>query len=134
MRKHWWRKPTRAKSSKLYGIKKYGQFGCYLKGINIASLRYCRLVYQFFAQYIVLEHLTYYSCNTHLRTEGAAGPARYCEVTPIYHQTWKCNIYLNTLSCIEHDCLPFSVIFWTPRVFSVPQLMFHLLPLAFRIL
>ena len=39
-----------------------------------------------------------------------------------------------TLSCIEHDRLPFSVIFWTPRVFSVPHLMFHLLPLAFRIL
>ena len=46
----------------------------------------------------------------------------------------KSNIVESTLSCIEHDRLPFSVIFWTPRVFSVPKLMFHLLPLAFRIL
>ena len=29
---------------------------------------------------------------------------------------------------------PFPVIFWTPGVFSVPQLMSHLLPLALRIL
>ena len=40
----------------------------------------------------------------------------------------------NTLSCIKHDRLPFSVIYSTPRVFSVPKLIFYLLPLAFRIL
>ena len=39
-----------------------------------------------------------------------------------------------TLPCIEHDRLPFSVVFYAPRVFSVPQLMFSLIALALRIL
>ena len=41
---------------------------------------------------------------------------------------------LSTLSCIEHDRLPFSDILGAPRVLSAPQLMFYLLPLAPRIL
>ena len=41
---------------------------------------------------------------------------------------------LATLSCDKHDRLPFSVILGASRVFSVPQLMFYLLPLALRIL
>ena len=39
-----------------------------------------------------------------------------------------------TLSCDKHDHLPFSAIFGAPGVFSAPQLMFYLLPLALRIL
>ena len=36
------------------------------------------------------------------------------------------------MPCTEHDRLPFSVVFWAPRVFSVPQIMFYYLPIALR--
>ena len=49
--------------------------------------------------------------------------------------TLECYVYRGaTLSCIEHDRLPFSDILGAPRVLSAPQLMFYLLPLAPRIL